>query len=442
MQHVMETSDVQTATQGEELAERFGDLVYAAALRQMGDAHAAADVMQVVFVVMMRKTSEGKLPEERFMAGWLLRVTGYAVKEAKRATRRRLRHEHGAAEVRPELLAEDGERRAIMEGLDEALLGLGSMDREVIARRYLRNESVRDMAAALGMTENTTSKRIERALVKLRGILARRGVTIGASAIAGVIASEALVKMPTAAAAKVGGVATGVSGNVAKKVLWRMAMVKAKIAAALIGAGVLVGGGATLYVQSSHGAEKTEQQVATTVPTDFGPTTLNSQVGRFREVPIGKPAKGPVRTELSKRYSWIFSQLNEKHDADLQIEGIVKEGMAAINEEHPTHQDPIAGAKKKVLEGRLLAAQATFTATIWNHLEAAVRQVAQQHGESVTALNDAPELPADPAQNGIQEMLLAIQGRMVIPLNDDMAREVLALANAEYAKEKPTASQP
>ena len=165
-----------------------------------------------------------------------------------------------------------------MEGLDEALLGLGSMDREVVARRYLRSESVRDMAAALGMTENTTSKRIERALVKLRGILTRRGVTIGTSAIAGVIASEALVKMPAAAAAKVGGMAAGVSGNVAKKVLWRMAMMKAKVAAALMGAGVLVGGGATLYVQSSYAVEKAEQLLAATVPTDFGPTTLNSQV--------------------------------------------------------------------------------------------------------------------------------------------------------------------
>ena len=139
---------------------------------------------------------------------------------------------------------------------------------------------------------------------------------------------------------------------------------------------------------------------------------------------------------MSKRYSWIFSQLNEKHDADLQIDETTKEGIAAVNKEDPTHQDPIVGAKKKVLEERLVAMQATFTATIWNHLEAAVKQVAQQHGESVAALNDAPELPADPAQSGVREVQLAIQGRMVIPLNDDMAREVLALANAEYAKEK------
>jgi RNA polymerase sigma factor (sigma-70 family) len=444
MQHVMEGGDVQTLRQerGDALVDRFGDLVFAAALRQMGDVHAAADVVQVVFMVMTRKQSEGKLPAERFMAGWLLQVTRYAVKEAKRATWRRRRHERGAAEVRPEALVENLETVAVMKGLDEALLALGVADREVIARRFLRGESVGDMAAALGMTENTASKRIERALVKLRGILARRGVTMGVSAIAGVIASEALVKMPTAVAAKAGGTAVGVSGHVARKVLWRMAMIKVKVAAALMGVGVLLGGGATLYVQSSHGAEKVEKQIAATAPADFGPTTLNSKLRHFGDVPMGRPRKVPAQTELSKRYAWIFSELNEKHDADVQIEETTKEGLAAINREDPTEQDPIVGAKKKVLEEHLLAAQATFTATLWNHIEAAVKQVAPQHGEGVAALNDVPELPVNPAEVSVEKIVLAIQQREVIPLNDDMAREVLALANAEYAKEKPAASQP
>ncbi len=62
-------------------SRRYGALVYAAALRQIGEAHAAADVMQGVFMVMVRKEKEWKLQEERFLGGWLLLVTNYVAYE-------------------------------------------------------------------------------------------------------------------------------------------------------------------------------------------------------------------------------------------------------------------------------------------------------------------------------------------------------------------------
>ncbi len=148
-------------------------------------------------------------------------------------------HERRAAEVRPEeMMASEDEKEAVLERLDEALLRMRAVDREVIARRYLRSESVGEVAAALGMTENTVSKRIARALEKLHGSLVRRGVTLGVTGITGVIGSQALVKTLTAVAGSSG----VVTMKVVKGVMWRLVMAKAKIMAGVVVAGILLAG--------------------------------------------------------------------------------------------------------------------------------------------------------------------------------------------------------
>src|SRR5271163_3365659 len=91
---------------GSEMDEQVGryvDFVYAAVVRQMG-ANGAEDVTQAVFLVMARKKRGGWLPEEKFMMGWLLQVTRYAVKESRRAAMRRGYHEKQAG-VAPERVA-------------------------------------------------------------------------------------------------------------------------------------------------------------------------------------------------------------------------------------------------------------------------------------------------------------------------------------------------
>jgi hypothetical protein len=79
------------------LAAQYLDLVYAAALRQTRhDPHAAADVTQAVFLITLQKAQANRLPQEAHMAGWLLKVTHFAVKQARRAALRRALHESRA----------------------------------------------------------------------------------------------------------------------------------------------------------------------------------------------------------------------------------------------------------------------------------------------------------------------------------------------------------
>src|SRR5438477_3431495 len=55
------------------LVQRYVDLVYSAARRQLGDAHDAQDVVQQVFVILLRKAH--KLRPQTLLAPWLLKVT-------------------------------------------------------------------------------------------------------------------------------------------------------------------------------------------------------------------------------------------------------------------------------------------------------------------------------------------------------------------------------
>jgi RNA polymerase sigma factor (sigma-70 family) len=406
----------------EVFARRYGDLVYAAAFRQVGDAHAAADVMQGVFMVMVRKEREGRLSEERFMAGWLLRVTNYVVKEMKRAGRRRVFHESRTAEVRPEEVeVSEEEKGAVLERLDEVMLAMRAVDREVIARRYLRSESVGEVAAALGMTENTASKRIARALEKLRAGLARRGMTMGVTGIAGVIAGQALVKTPAAVAGAVGAETESVTVKVVKGVIWRLVMAKAKVVAGVALAGMLLIGGTTIFVWNISKPSKGETKALVSA------SLLGQGATARGENAQDDLDERPAPTELSKRYSSIFTQLDEKRQMDDELNTAVRSiGRKVL----PTaHQE-------------ILDMQIKDMVIAWNHIEAATKDVAQRHGESIAVLANAPPMPSDPLDAGLERVIIVIHKRMVIPLDDAMAKEVLDLANARYAMSKESTTQP
>src|SRR5437660_404269 len=75
-----------------ELVRRYLDLVYSAALRQVGgDAHAAKDVAQDVFTTLARKSSS--LVQHPVLAGWLYTSTHLAAAKIRRTEARRRQRE-------------------------------------------------------------------------------------------------------------------------------------------------------------------------------------------------------------------------------------------------------------------------------------------------------------------------------------------------------------
>src|SRR5258706_15260758 len=86
------------------LVQRYVDLVYSAARRQLCDSHAAQDVTQQVFIVLLRKGRQ--LRPETVVASWLLKVTALECRNVIKAEARRARRERKVAQMRSEVGAE------------------------------------------------------------------------------------------------------------------------------------------------------------------------------------------------------------------------------------------------------------------------------------------------------------------------------------------------
>ena len=163
-----------------ELVRRHVGLVYACALRQVGgDAHLAQDVAQLTFTALARKA--GALAERPVLGGWLWRTTQFAARDVVRTERRRRAREQEAHAMQ-ESASDAGtpvEWEKLSPVLDAALGDLREADRDAVWLRFFEGRSFAEVGARLRLTENAARMRVERALGRLHGALARRGGNCG-----------------------------------------------------------------------------------------------------------------------------------------------------------------------------------------------------------------------------------------------------------------------
>jgi RNA polymerase sigma factor (sigma-70 family) len=174
-----------------DLVGRYMDAVYSAARRQVRDPQMAEDVAQAVFIILARKA--GKLRHRASLAGWVMETTYLASRDALRGEARRRRHEQRAAmesqlNQEKDMQASSGELSA---QVDAGLAKLSEADRGVLVLRYLQGQSVSEAAAALEISEAAVTKRISRALSRLRRTLAASGAET-----AGLSVGTALEQLP------------------------------------------------------------------------------------------------------------------------------------------------------------------------------------------------------------------------------------------------------
>ena len=130
--------------------------------------------------------------------------------------------------------------------LDEAMHALRTADRDAVLLRYFENKSLADVGAALGVTEDAARVRVNRALDKLRALLAKQGITFGAALLATAVVENSVQAAPTALAAKVSVLAAkGVAATTSitalvKGTLQTMAWTKSKIAILVVVTSFLV----------------------------------------------------------------------------------------------------------------------------------------------------------------------------------------------------------
>ena len=260
-----------------QLVRRHVDLVYATGLRRVrGDRHLAEDVTQATFIILARRASS--FDERTLVAGWLHRAAGYAASNALKTEARRKAHERRAAENAmrsvDEAPAPDDRWDEVEPLLDGALDELSATDRAAVVMRFHQSRSIEQTASALGVSSEAAKKRIQRAVAKLRSILARKGARVPtAPVLATTIASHAsavtapaqLADRATAAAmaALVSGASTAAAIStpllIAKGTLAMMLWTRVKLAA-LSGAAaiVLAGAGALAVSQASSSNAKSK----------------------------------------------------------------------------------------------------------------------------------------------------------------------------------------
>jgi RNA polymerase sigma factor (sigma-70 family) len=187
-----------------ELVERHIQLVNSTALRSVaGDVHLAKDVTQMVFTDLARKA--GNLPADVVLGGWLHRHTCFTAAKMVRGEIRRRNRERTAMEINAanESPSAEAQWQRLAPVLDDALNHLGAQDRDAIVLRYLQCRDLRSIGVAIGTSEDAAQKRIARALEKLRGFLAGRGITFSGAMLGTALEAAAKTPVPAGLAANI-----------------------------------------------------------------------------------------------------------------------------------------------------------------------------------------------------------------------------------------------
>src|ERR1051325_1796045 len=112
-----------------EIVRRYADVIYSAALRQVGNETQARDATQIVFVNLARKAAS--LDANSVLIGWLHRAARLAALELLRKDQRRLQRERQALEFH-DPSPESDDWNSVRPTLDEAIASLGDEDRHAL----------------------------------------------------------------------------------------------------------------------------------------------------------------------------------------------------------------------------------------------------------------------------------------------------------------------
>lgn len=181
------------------LAQRHVDLVYATALRRLGDAGLAEETTQNVFIALARRAP--LLRQDVTLAGWLYKATLLEASRRYRDEQRRRRREEVAVQLGATMKQDDSLLKSLAPVLDDAMLGLRETDRQALLLRFFEGKNFRDIARELGIGEDAAQKRVARSLDQLTRWFRRRGYAVPATTAVAALLHEAAKAAPSGLAA-------------------------------------------------------------------------------------------------------------------------------------------------------------------------------------------------------------------------------------------------
>ena len=128
--------------------------------------------------------------------------------------------------------------------LDEAIHKLNERDRTAVLSYFSGQQTYRDLAAKLLLSENGARMRVERALDKLRGALSRRGITSTTAALSAVLSNQAQAVVPAGLAESVTVASISGAAQSSGALLLFMAITKTQLTVAItaVVVGATIGG--------------------------------------------------------------------------------------------------------------------------------------------------------------------------------------------------------
>ena len=344
-----------------ELVGRHVNLVYSAAMREAGgDAALAEDLSQAVFAELARKAPQ--LLRHPSLAGWLYTCVRHVAANQRRADARRRQREQSASSMNETPSSETPEAvwSQIRPLLDDAMHELGETDRAAVVQRFFEDQSLRDVGNSLGLSENTARMRVDRALEKLRALLARRGIDSTASGLAAALAVGAVVPAPAALAASIAASSlAGAAVVTTNSLTWVQVIAMTKLKIGVVSA-LIVAGVATPVWQQTRVNQLAREQVRLAEQTaQLEP--LRMEVERLRQTGTGsaelvetRGEASRLRSELAKLRGNAGEVLRKKEEnARLRTALAKKASEDGTNEVTGAMSDLMKDATSQFIQGRL-----------------------------------------------------------------------------------------
>jgi hypothetical protein len=264
--------------------------------------------------------------------------------------------------------------------LDRVMDALNTADRDAVLLRYFENRPFAEIGAALRISEDAARMRVERALGKLRTLLAQRGISSTAAVLAALLANQAVVAVPAGLAATVtSGAISGSAalGAAAAGTGWLGAAGAAKASLAAAGVLALLSIAPTLHyyrsarearaalaaLQQSHSAigdqlqrqtarvweteenarlaesraATAEAQLGGAKPAERGERPLPQPVGSTLDILMADPAYQELSVKqyastLRFRYAALYRRLGWSAELTSQFERLKVKEWEALNE--------------------------------------------------------------------------------------------------------------
>jgi RNA polymerase sigma factor (sigma-70 family) len=182
------------------LVDRHLPLVHSVARRVTGNTEAARDISQTVFLRLVKKASN--IPESLPLTAWFHRETHSASVDHVRSEIRRQKREQTAADLDAMKTSSEPWDQLTPE-IDGAINELPENERSLVLLRFYQNKTHPEVARELGINSDAARMRTNRALEKLRAILAKRDITTTSAILAATLPTNAISPAPASLATSI-----------------------------------------------------------------------------------------------------------------------------------------------------------------------------------------------------------------------------------------------